>query len=538
MGTFCWSSTCVADTPKDTLYRLTRKRRSCAAKLVHNYIPQWGCPHTFLSDRGPEFMSTVGREIFRMLATVKRFTSSAPAQTNSMVERLNHILCQMLSHLVADNQTNWDELLLHAIAAHNNSVSRGTGLAPNEVHIGLYPRLPMTILEGRGARGHQGLRRDQLHFLQLIRERQNRAHELMRKKYFLIKAKQQTANEKLNSIFRQHPNFEAGQWVRVYDDKSSASGGDKLVLKAPVDGSTRMSFALASKLAHCWTGPYKVLLVGPGKAPDCDLFGRNLFLLDMSHEDSRRINVRVSVHRCKICYNPHERERRPQLLPWAMSPYLNKYSDLSPHFHLTVDDVNIELDSYRVTPRSIVSHRILRGFSGTVSVQYLTSWNELENTSWETEQDLEQYGNVVELYWAGEQKQVGGENVKHRAYRVQMAKHSQARSVGEVYVPPGNKLSCDSRCGPDMYSPDTIGSYIFFKTADDEWQFAKVIGLAKDTGSVMFPHTIKMLDWGKQFNEHLRRDQLKTPDVSDDPGTWCWHLHLRGSCKQYTYSLS
>ena len=87
-----------------------------------------------------------------MLVAVKRFIRSAHAQTNGMFERLNHTLCQMLSHLIADNQTNWDELLLHAIAAHNNSVSRGTGLAPSEVHIGRYPRLPVTILEGHGAR--------------------------------------------------------------------------------------------------------------------------------------------------------------------------------------------------------------------------------------------------------------------------------------------------------------------------------------------------------------------------------------------------
>ena len=150
-------------------------------------------------------------------------------------------------------------------------------------------------------------------------------------------------------------------------------------------------------------GFHKMLLVGPGKAPGGDLVGRNLLLLDTSHEDSSRINVRVSVHRCKRCYNPHEGERRPQFLPRATSSYvLNKCSDLSPPFHLTVDDVNMETDSYRVTPRSIVSHRILRGFSGTVSAQYLTSWNELEKTSWETEQDLEQYGNVVEHYWADE----------------------------------------------------------------------------------------------------------------------------------------
>ena len=88
----------------------------------------------------------------------------------------------------------------------------------------------------------------------------------------------------------------------------------------------------------------------------------------------------------------------------------------------------MEVDSYRVTPRSFVSHRILRGFAGAVSVQYLTYWDELEKATWETELDLEQYGNVVERYWAGEPKQVGGENTKYPAYRVQMAKRSQAIS--------------------------------------------------------------------------------------------------------------
>ena len=122
-----------------------------------------------------------------------------------------------------------------------------------------------------------------------------------------------------------------------------------------------------------------MILVGPGKAPGGDVVVRNLFLLDTSHEGSRRINARISAHRCKRCCNQHEGERRPQFLPWATSPcVLNKWSDLSPPFHLTADGLNMETDSYRVTPRSIVSHGILRGFSGTVSMQYLTSWNELE----------------------------------------------------------------------------------------------------------------------------------------------------------------
>ena len=102
-----------------------------------------------------------------------------------------------------------------------------------------------------------------------------------------------------------------------------------------------------------------------------------------------------------------------------------------------------------------------------MSAQYLTSWNKLENTSWETEENLEQYGNVVGRYWAAEPKQVGGENANYRAYREQMAKTSQARSAGEVYMPPGYKLNCDSRCGRDIYSHNVIGLYIFFKTDGD-----------------------------------------------------------------------
>ena len=116
---------------------------------------------------------------------------------------------------------------------------------------------------------------------------------------------------------------------------------------------------------------------------------------------------------------------------------------------------------------------------------------------------MEQYGNMVERYWGGEPKQVGGDNAKYRAYRMQMAKRSEARTAGEVYVPPEHKLSCDSRCSPDMYSRGIICSYIFFEIAGDGWQFAKVVGLVEDAESAMFPHNIKMLHWGKRSNVHL-----------------------------------
>ena len=46
--------------------------RGCASKIVDDYIPRWGCPHTFLSDRGTEFISQVGRAVYETLGTVSK----------------------------------------------------------------------------------------------------------------------------------------------------------------------------------------------------------------------------------------------------------------------------------------------------------------------------------------------------------------------------------------------------------------------------------------------------------------------------------
>ena len=141
--------------------------------------------------------------------------------------------------------------MLHRIAAHNNNVSRGIGFAPNEVHIGRYPRSPMTILEGSGLKGHQSAKRDQPGYLELMRDRQVRAYRLVREEDRLIKAKHQAANEKVDAAMNNRMKFVAGDWARVYGDHSTITGGGTHVRKAAEGSSARQSFAVISKLAHC-----------------------------------------------------------------------------------------------------------------------------------------------------------------------------------------------------------------------------------------------------------------------------------------------
>ena len=64
-------------------------------------------------------------------------------------------MAQMLAMVVNEQQNDWDLRLRQVEFAYNNSVSAATGLAPNEIHMGRLPRLPLTVFERKGVAGHQ-----------------------------------------------------------------------------------------------------------------------------------------------------------------------------------------------------------------------------------------------------------------------------------------------------------------------------------------------------------------------------------------------
>ncbi|CAB1111159.1 unnamed protein product [Ectocarpus sp. CCAP 1310/34] len=204
-------------------YALTSEEKTaqgCATKLADDCVVRWGCPKYLLSDRGAEFTARVAKDVYRMLGAKKRFTSSSHPHTNGCVERLNHTVCQMLSHVVCSQQTDWDEYLLQVCYCHNNHVSKATGLAASEIHIGRYPRLPMTILGPRNEiRGWQSTKQDQLDYLHLTKDRQARAYQLVVESDRLTKEKHRANNEQLDNAITKRPNFSAGGWGGVLNSE-------------------------------------------------------------------------------------------------------------------------------------------------------------------------------------------------------------------------------------------------------------------------------------------------------------------------------
>ena len=274
----------------------------------------------------------------------------------------------MLSMVGNENQTDWDLLLPHVSSAYNNSVNAATGLAPNEVHIGRLPRLPLSVFEPDNVGGHQSLERDHLTYINLATERQQRAYSLVRELYHITTSRLQRRNAPIMAALSASPPFTVGGWAWVYNSASTIRQGAKKDTDATV---------LKTKLALNWNGPFKILAVGPAPASDTPdnrpLHDKLLFLDLPSDLPGRDSKPRVSVKRCKPCRSPDDTTDLPKYLPADLTTYvLTASAAKSPPYHVTADDVTPPPE--RLDVERITGHQLVRGRGGVIAVLYETHW--------------------------------------------------------------------------------------------------------------------------------------------------------------------
>ncbi|CAB1106087.1 unnamed protein product [Ectocarpus sp. CCAP 1310/34] len=199
--------------------------RGTAHIFVNQYMTKWGCPTTLLSDNGLHFCSKLSMAIYEVMKIKKVTTSSYHPQTNGGTERVNHTMAQMLAVVVNEQQNDWDIHLPHVEFAYNNSVNQSTGLAPNEIHIGRIPRLPLSVFDRPTVGGHQSLARDQLEYCNLAGDRQRRAYELVREYNALKISRVERRNSSLLDAIHKLPQFTVGGWAWVYNTAATIRQG-------------------------------------------------------------------------------------------------------------------------------------------------------------------------------------------------------------------------------------------------------------------------------------------------------------------------
>ena len=232
---------------------------------------------------------------------------------------------------------------------------------------------------------HQNLDHDQLAYCDLARERQQRAYELVREQHTLTVARVNGRNSALSDAFLRRSKYTAGGWIWVYNTAATIRQG----LRKGADNEV-----FKEKLSLNWTGPFKIIAVGPSSAadtPDERPLRNKLLYLDLpSNLSDPAAKPRVTVARCKPCANPYDAEDTSRHLPAGLTQYvLHAFATKSPPYHVTADDVStppILIDVAKIT-----GHQCVRGQGGAIAVLYETHWNDILRLRWERELDLQAF---------------------------------------------------------------------------------------------------------------------------------------------------
>ena len=89
-----------------------------------------GLPESVVSDRGPQFMVELTKELNRMLGIKMKLSTVFHPQTDGQTERMNQELEQYLRLFIKHRQKDWPEWLVVAEFAVNNKVHTATKVSP------------------------------------------------------------------------------------------------------------------------------------------------------------------------------------------------------------------------------------------------------------------------------------------------------------------------------------------------------------------------------------------------------------------------
>ena len=105
-----------------------------------------------MSDRDPRFTRRFWKELFKILGTDLKFSTSFYPYTDGQTERINGLLEMYLKHYVSAHHRDWVKLLDIAQFSYNLQRSEATGKSPFEIIMGFQPMTPNAIASTYGGK--------------------------------------------------------------------------------------------------------------------------------------------------------------------------------------------------------------------------------------------------------------------------------------------------------------------------------------------------------------------------------------------------
>ena len=109
-------------------------------------VSQHGLPQVIVSDRDAKFLSLFWKNLFQLMGTKLKMSTSHHPQTDGQTERMNRVLEEMLRGFVNYTQNDWDLFLPAAEFSYNSMEQESTGHTPFFLDTGRQPLSPLDMV--------------------------------------------------------------------------------------------------------------------------------------------------------------------------------------------------------------------------------------------------------------------------------------------------------------------------------------------------------------------------------------------------------
>ncbi|KAJ4441307.1 hypothetical protein ANN_11161 [Periplaneta americana] len=116
-----------------------------AREFVTKIIARHGTPKQVLTDQGRNFVSTLFKEVCKLLRIKKIQTSPYHPMANGLVERSHQTFTAMMSHFVRKDQRDWDKWIAIVQMAYRSTPHSVTGYSPFFLLYGREMPLPFPV---------------------------------------------------------------------------------------------------------------------------------------------------------------------------------------------------------------------------------------------------------------------------------------------------------------------------------------------------------------------------------------------------------
>jgi len=110
--------------------------------LYEHILTRFGCPLTIVSDQGTHFINEAIDQLMEQFLIQHRTSTPYYPQGNGQAESTNKVIGSLLTKLVNEHRTDWDEHLPTVLFSYRTAYKIGTGYTPFQLVYGLHPLMP------------------------------------------------------------------------------------------------------------------------------------------------------------------------------------------------------------------------------------------------------------------------------------------------------------------------------------------------------------------------------------------------------------